>query len=70
MFSIAKALNISENGARAGIVIYSTTAEMVVKFSDHTDTRSFRNVVYRLKHMKSFTRIDLGKFHDIIHNYH
>ena len=60
IFSIAKSLNISENGARAGIVIYSKTAEMVVKFSDHTDIKSFREVVYGLKHMKSFTRIDLG----------
>ncbi len=61
MFSIAKAVNISEDGARAGIVIYSKTAEMVVKFSDHTNIKDFRNVVYSLKHMRSFTRIDLGK---------
>ena len=61
MFSITKAVNISEDGARAGIVIYSKTAEMVVKFSDHTNIKDFRNVVYSLKHMRSFTRIDLGK---------
>lgn len=60
MFSIAKAVNISETGARAGIVIYSQSAEMVVKFSDHTNMKGFRNVVYNLKHLKSFTRIDLG----------
>ena len=61
MFSIAKAVNISETGARAGIVIYSKTAEMVVRFSDHTNINSFRDVVYSLKHMKSLTRIDLGR---------
>ncbi|XP_028410535.1 collagen alpha-6(VI) chain-like [Dendronephthya gigantea] len=60
MFSIAKAVNISETGARAGIVIYSQAAEMVVKFNDHTSINGFRNVVYNLKHLKSFTRIDLG----------
>ena len=60
MFSIAKALNVSETGAHVGVVVYSKYAEVAIKFSDHKDTSSFQNAVYNLRHMKSFTRIDEG----------
>lgn len=60
MFSIAKALNISENGAHAGVVVYSKYAEVAIKFSDFKDVSGFQKAVYKLPHMNSLTRIDLG----------
>lgn len=60
VYSIAKALNVTKTGAHAGVVIYSKFGELSIKFSDHDDIESFRKAVYNLKHMKSFTRIDLG----------
>lgn len=60
IFSIAKAMNVSETGAHVGVVIYSTSSKLAIKFSDHTNIASFQKAVYNLNHMKALTRIDLG----------
>ena len=60
MYSIANALNISESGAHAAVVIYSDVAEVAMTFNDHEDILSFKKAVYTLRHIKDYTRIDLG----------
>ena len=52
VYSIANALNISKSGAHAGVVIYSEIAKRPIKFTDHTDIRSFKNAVYDLEYMQ------------------
>lgn len=60
VYSIARALNLSENGAHFGVVIYSEYATTKIKFTDHKNIETFQKAVNKLKHMKKTTRIDQG----------
>ncbi|CAB4013880.1 Hypothetical predicted protein, partial [Paramuricea clavata] len=52
VYSIANALNISSSGAHAGVVIYSEKAKRPIKFTDHTNIKSFKEAVYGLEYMQ------------------
>lgn len=60
MANLAAKFNISPRGSRAAVVLYSTSASTVIKFTDFTSSQSFASAVQRLEHQRGFTRIDLA----------
>ena len=60
VYSIANALNISESGAHAGVVIYSDVAKRPIKFTDHNNIDSFQKAVYSLEYMRKVRRMFPG----------
>lgn len=55
---IAKLLKISPNGNHAGAVIFSSSPELRIRLSDHTDVHSFSEAVENLPLLGGRTRID------------
>ena len=58
--NLAAKFNISPRGSRAAVVLYSTSASTVIKFTDFTSSQSFTSAVQSLEHQRGFTRIDLA----------
>lgn len=58
--TLAANFNISPRGSRAAVVLYSTQASTVIKFTDFTSSATFASAVQRLEHQRGFTRIDLA----------
>ena len=57
---IAASFGVSRGGTHAGVVTFSTVAELSIKLSDTTDYNNFRNAVDGIRFMGGSTRIDLG----------
>ncbi len=55
---LSDTFSISAEGSRAGVVVFSTTAELSVKLSDHKSGSDFKNAVDGLELMNHTTRID------------
>ncbi len=55
---LSDTFSISADRSRAGVVVFSTTAELSVKLSDHKSGSAFKNAVDGLKLMNHTTRID------------
>ena len=47
---LAKPIGISDNGARMAVVVFSTDAELVIKFSDHKNYDSFEKNILAINH--------------------
>ena len=58
--SFAKKLKISEIGNHAGAMLFSSTPELSIKFSDHSNVEGFIKAVEELPLLGGTTRIDLA----------
>eukprot|EP00794_Sanderia_malayensis_P005408 gene5408-6084_t len=57
---VASMNNISISGAHVGVVLFSQTSSLPIKFSDYYNRTDFKSGVDKLKHECSITRIDKG----------
>ena len=57
---VANALTVSKGGVNIGIVTFSYHAELTIKLSEHSDTRSFVDAANYIPLMGSQTYIDRG----------
>ena len=58
--SLASALGLSADGARAGVVTFSNNAVLSIRLKDHIDISAFNNAVDSIPFIGSGTRIDVG----------
>lgn len=58
--SLAKAFGLSKDGSHAGVVTFSSNAELSVKLKEHNDLGEFYDAVDNIRHMGGSTRIDLA----------
>ena len=52
---LAKPIGISDSGTRMAVVVFSTDAELVIKFSDHQNYESFSKSVLAINHPMGYT---------------
>ena len=57
---LAAALNLAPSGSRAGVVQFSSSAKLHIKFSDHDNINDFKTAVDALPNTGGGTRIDKG----------
>jgi len=57
---VVSAFGLSEDGFRAGVVTFSSEADISIKFDKHYDSDSFNNAVDNIPLVGSMTRIDLA----------
>ena len=57
---VATENGLAENGTRMGIVLFSQTASIPIKFNDYYDLSEFKEGVDLLGHEGSITRMDRG----------
>ena len=55
---LASEINISPSGGQASVTVYSSTANIRIKFSDYQTYATFKNAVKALKYTRGGTRID------------
>ncbi|XP_065672703.1 uncharacterized protein LOC105845300 isoform X5 [Hydra vulgaris] len=58
--SLARTFKISSNGAHAGVVTFSSQAELSIKLNQYFDQNQFEQDIDKIGHMNRFTRIDLA----------
>ena len=56
--ALAASFGVSKNGARAGVVTFSSDAEHSIKLNDHFDLASFNDAVEKIPLFGQQTRID------------
>ena len=57
---IVKAIGISPTGGQAAVTLFSTKANLGIKFSDHKDFDSFQTALDELQKAGGYTRMDIG----------
>ena len=57
---LAKALQISQSGSHASLVIFSDTARVQITFDEHDDIREFNKALKEAPYLGKRTRIDKG----------
>jgi len=57
---IVKAIGISPTGGQAAVTLFSTKANLGIKFSDHKDFNSFQTALDGLRQAGGVTRMDIG----------
>ena len=57
---IAESIGISPIGGHAAVVLFSSSAEQYIKFTDHDDIAAFKAAVDALPYTMGGTRIDIG----------
>ena len=57
---LVKEMGMSPTGGHAAVTLFSSKANLAIKFSDHTNFNSFKDAVDNLPKMGFMTRIDLG----------
>jgi hypothetical protein len=60
MKKLIQSIVISERGGRAAVTTFSNSAELQIKFDDHTSYPTFETALEQLPYVGSTTRIDLG----------
>ena len=57
---LVKAIGISPTGGQAAVTLFSTKANLGIKFSDHKDFDSFQTALDGLRKAGGYTRMDIG----------
>ena len=57
---VAEVNQLKDKGAHFGVVLFSDTSSVAIKFNEYFDLEEFKEGVQRMKHEFSITRIDKG----------
>ena len=58
--AVADVNKLSTSGAHMGVVLFSITSSVAIKFNEYFDVEQFKEGVQLMKHEFSITRIDKG----------